>query len=79
VDTPPCTVASDSLLLAHRMDAVLFVVHGATTGTRTIQAAIKHLRAAQAPLLGHILNQVDARRAYGFDGNYYVYGNYGQA
>jgi polysaccharide biosynthesis transport protein len=79
VDTPPCQVASDSLLLAHRMDAVLFVIHGTTTGTRTIQTAIKHLRAAHAPLLGHILNQVDARKAYGYDGNYFVYGNYGQA
>ena len=77
VDTPPCQVASDSLMLAHRMDAVLFVVHGSTTGIRTIQTAIKHLRAAQAPLLGHILNQVDARKAYGIDGGYYVYGNYG--
>lgn len=79
VDTPPCQVAADSLLLAHRMDAVLFVVHGGTTGLRTIQAAIKQLRGAQAPLLGHVLNQVDARKAYGFDGSYYVYGNYGQA
>jgi polysaccharide biosynthesis transport protein len=78
VDTPPCQVASDSLLLAHRMDAVLFVVHGATTGLRTIQHAIKQLRGAQAPLLGHVLNQVDARKAYGYDGSYYVYGNYGQ-
>ncbi|HUR41117.1 MAG TPA: polysaccharide biosynthesis tyrosine autokinase [Verrucomicrobiae bacterium] len=77
VDTPPCQVASDTLLLAHRMDAVLFVVHGANTGLRTVLTAIKHLRAAQAPLLGFILNQVDARRAYGYDGSYYVYGNYG--
>lgn len=78
IDTPPCQVASDTLLLAHRMDAVLFVAHGTRTGLRTIQAAIKQLRAAQAPLLGHILNQVDARRAYGYDGSYYVYGQYGQ-
>lgn len=78
VDTPPCQVASDSLLLAQRMDAVLFVVHGAQTNLRTIQAAVKHLRAAQAPLLGHVLNQVDARKVYGVDGGYYAYGNYGQ-
>lgn len=79
VDTPPCQVAADSMLLAHRMDAVLFVVHGTRTGMRTIHSAIKQLRAAQAPLLGHILNQVDARKAFGVEGNYYVYGNYGQA
>jgi polysaccharide biosynthesis transport protein len=76
-DTPPCQVASDTLLLAHRVDAVLFVIHGNRTGMRSIQTAIKHLRVAQAPLLGHILNQVDARRAYGYDGSYYVYGQYG--
>ena len=78
LDTPPCQVASDSILIAHRMDAVLFVVHGTTTGMRTIQAAIKHLRSAQGPLLGHILNQVDARKAYGIRGGYYAYGEYGR-
>jgi succinoglycan biosynthesis transport protein ExoP len=77
IDTPPCGVASDSALLAQRMDAVLFVVHGGTTGARTVQTAIKQLRSAQAPLLGHILNQVDARSAYGYDGRYYLYGSYG--
>lgn len=76
-DTPPCQVASDSLLLAHRMDAVLFVIHGARTGVRAIQTAVKHLRQAHAPLLGHVLNQVDARKAYGYEGSYYVYGSYG--
>ena len=59
------------------MDAVLFVIHGGRTGMRTIQTAIKHLRAAHAPLLGHVLNQVDARKAYGYEGAYYVYGHYG--
>ena len=77
VDTPPCGVASDSVLLAQRMDAVLFVVHGSTTGVRTVQTAIKQLRSAQAPLLGHVLNHVDASRAYGYDGRYYLYGSYG--
>jgi polysaccharide biosynthesis transport protein len=78
VDTPPCQVASDSMLIAHRMDAVLFVVHGTATPVRTVQSALKHLRSAQAPLLGLVLNQVDARRSYGYDGSYYVYGQYGQ-
>lgn len=76
-DTPPCHVASDSLLLAQRMDAVLFVIHGGSSALRTIQAAIRHLRGAQAPLLGHVLNQVDAHKAYGEYGAY-GYGPYGQ-
>lgn len=78
-DTPPCQVAGDTLLLAQRMDAVLFVIHGGRTSVRTIQTAIKHLRGARAPLLGHVLNQVDARKAYGYEGAYYVYGHYGPA
>ncbi len=79
-DSPPCSVASDSQLLAHRMDAVIFVIHAGTTGHRAIQAAIKHLRAAHAPLLGHVLNQVDVRRAYGYDGQFYGdhHGYYGR-
>lgn len=76
-DTPPCLVASDTRLLSQRMNAVLFVIHGGTTGVRAVQAALKQLRGAQAPVLGHVLNRVDARRAYGHEGTYYAYGSYG--
>jgi polysaccharide biosynthesis transport protein len=76
-DTPPCQVASDSILLSHRMDAVIFVIHGTVTGMRTIQSAVKQLRNAQAPILGLVLNQVDPRKAYGREGAYYAYGQYG--
>lgn len=76
-DSPPCQVASDSLLMANRMDVVIFVIHGGATGQRTVQAALKHLRAAKAPLLGLVLNRVDARSAYGYEGRYYTYG-YGE-
>lgn len=72
-DSPPCNVASDSQLLGHRMDAVIFVIHAGSTGQRAIHSAIKHLRNSQAPLLGHVLNQVDVRRAYGYDNQYYGY------
>ncbi len=72
-DSPPCSVSSDSQLLAHRMDAVIFVIKAGTTGQRAIQTAIKQLRAAHAPLLGHVLNQVDTRQAYGYDSQYYGY------
>lgn len=76
-DTPPCLVASDSILLSHRMNAVLFVIHGGTTGVRAVHTALKQLRGAQAPMLGHVLNRVDARKAYGHEGTYYAYGQYG--
>jgi polysaccharide biosynthesis transport protein len=77
-DSPPCGAASDAILLSAQMDAVIFVIHGGKTNRRAVQAAIKHLRAAQAPLLGHVLNQVDARSTYGYGGQYYAYGQYGR-
>jgi capsular exopolysaccharide synthesis family protein len=74
-DSPPVHAGSDSMLLANRMDAVIFVIHAGTTAMRAIQHAVKQLRAAQAPLLGHVLNNVDARSAYGLHYSYgYGYG-----
>jgi len=78
VDSPPCQAAADAQILSHRVDAVLLVIHAGSTGMRAIQLAVKQLRAARAPLLGHVLNQVDARSAYGYDHQYYHYGTYGQ-
>jgi polysaccharide biosynthesis transport protein len=77
-DSPPCQVASDSLLLSNRMNAVVFVIHAGVTGLHSIQTAIKHLRAAQAPLLGTVLNMVDAQTGYGYNAQYYNYGVYGR-
>jgi polysaccharide biosynthesis transport protein len=75
-DSPPCHAGSDSLVLANRMDAVVFVIHAGKTSVRAIQTALKQLRSAQAPLLGHVLNQVDARNtSYGYGVEYYGYGH----
>lgn len=74
-DSPPCHAGSDSIVLANRMDAVVFVIHAGKTSLRAIQTAVKQLRSAQAPLLGHVLNQVDARNtSYGYGMEYYGYG-----
>ena len=75
-DSPPCHAGSDSIVLANRMDAVVFVIHAGKTSLRAIQTAVKQLRSAQAPLLGHVLNQVDARNtSYGYGMEYYGYGH----
>ncbi|HUS23774.1 MAG TPA: polysaccharide biosynthesis tyrosine autokinase [Candidatus Binatia bacterium] len=76
LDSPPCQVAADAQVLAHRADAVIFVIHGGATGLHVIQTAMKQLRAARAPLLGHVINQVDTRSSYGYEYQYYQYGNY---
>ena len=73
-DSPPCHAGSDSIVLANRMDAVVFVIHAGRTSLRAILTAVKQLRSAQAPLLGHVMNYVDSRNTYGYGMEYYGYG-----
>lgn len=77
-DCPPCLVASDSMLLSSKVDAVVFVIHAGRTSVRSITTALAQLRGAHAHLLGHALNHVSASNAYGYYGQYYAYGKYGQ-
>lgn len=77
-DCPPCLVASDSMLLSSKVDAVVFVIHAGKTSLRSITTALRQLRGAQATLLGHALNHVSTRNAYGYYGQYYAYGKYGK-
>lgn len=77
-DTPPCQAASDTLLLANHVNAVLFVVKADATSRRVVKNSMKQLRYAQAPLLGNVVNQIDTRRnPYYLSGYQYAYGYYG--
>lgn len=77
-DSPPCQAASDALLLAKQVNAVLFVVKSDATSRRSVKSSIKQLQYAQAPLLGNVVNQVDvSRNPYYLDGYHYAYGYYG--
>jgi capsular exopolysaccharide synthesis family protein len=73
-DSAPCHAGSDTFVLSNQMDAVVLVIHATQTGMRAVQGAVKQLRAAQAPLLGHVLNQVDPRAGQGYGAHYYGYG-----
>lgn len=73
-DSAPCHAGSDTSVLSNQMDAVVLVIHATKTGMRAVQGAVKQLRAAQAPLLGHVLNQVDPRSGHGYGSHYYGYG-----
>lgn len=75
-DSAPCQAGSDTFMLANQMDAVVLVIDAARTGMRAVQGAVKQLRAAQAPLLGHVLNNVDPRhrQRYGHEAYGYGYG-----
>lgn len=73
-DSAPCQAGSDTFVLANQMDAVILVIHAAKTGMRAVQGAVKQLRAAQAPLLGHVLNHVDPRGGHAYGTHAYGYG-----
>ncbi len=73
-DSAPCHAGSDTFVLSNQMDAVVLVIHATQTGMRAVQGAVKQLRAAQAPLLGHVLNQVDPRAGHGYGTHAYGYG-----
>ncbi len=76
-DTPPCHAASDALVLSSLVNAVLFVVKSDSTSRRAVQNALKQLRNAKAPLIGTLINQVNARRnPYYQEGYYYAYDYY---
>lgn len=76
-DSPPCQAASDTLLLARLVDAVLFVIKADATSRRVVKNAVKQLRQVQAPLVGTVVNQLDTRRnPYYQSSYYYAYGGY---
>lgn len=76
-DTPPCHAASDALVLSNLVNAVLFVVKSDSTSRRAVRNALKQLRNVNAPLIGTLINQVNARKnPYYQEGYYYAYDYY---
>jgi succinoglycan biosynthesis transport protein ExoP len=77
-DSPPCQAASDTMLLTHHVNGVLFVVKSDSTSRRAVRQSLKSLQNSMAPVIGTIVNQLDTRRnSYYHDGYYYAYDYYG--
>lgn len=71
LDCPPVLPVTDALVLSGRVDATLLVgVAGATT-RKEASRAIELLRQVDAPLLGVVLNGVDAGGSDGYSYQYY--------
>lgn len=85
MDTPPCTVVSDTALLSRFADCVLYVVRQDYANRSQIQDGITGLYERDIALTGCILNDVPRSRiqygyGYGYSYGYgygYGYGNYG--
>jgi capsular exopolysaccharide synthesis family protein len=64
-DSPPVLPVTDAIVLAGRVDAIVLVATSGTTSRRDLRRAVELLEQVDAPLVGTILNSVDA------DGDYY--------
>ncbi|MFQ5669647.1 MAG: GumC family protein, partial [Acidobacteriota bacterium] len=68
IDTPPLLAVADPIIVSERVDGVLLVVEGGATPHQSVALAVKKLRAAQARVLGGVLNNLDLT-----GGDYYSY------
>ncbi|XJZ29165.1 CpsD/CapB family tyrosine-protein kinase [Bacillota bacterium Lsc_1132] len=67
-DTPPVLAVTDAQILANKCDGAILVVYSHKTERDPIMKAKELLQAAQAKLLGVVLNHKDVK-----DTNYYYY------
>ena len=76
LDSPPAITVADAMILAAHADGVILVAHGGVTTRDSLRHARKLLAAANARMLGVVLNNVDMRSAdYKYYYSYY-YGDY---
>jgi succinoglycan biosynthesis transport protein ExoP len=62
IDTPPVMVVADSSIVSNQSSGVLFVVRADHTSRHAVRAAVEQLEAANAHLIGSVLNSVDLMR-----------------
>ena len=77
LDGPPVIGLADALVLANLAHGTLFVVDISKARYGAIEGAVKRLRAANAPIVGAIIERFEHRtHGYGYDYNYqYDYGS----
>lgn len=79
-DSPPIVAVTDAPILSALVDGVVVVVKAGATTKELVKRGIAQMRAANANLLGAVLNDVDLNsRVYGYYYAYYrQYGGYAQ-
>jgi capsular exopolysaccharide synthesis family protein len=73
LDCPPVLPVTDSLVLSRCVDATLYIAKADSTSKRAVKRSIERLHQVNSPLIGTILNGVDAEGAYGSLYEYYGY------
>jgi succinoglycan biosynthesis transport protein ExoP len=75
IDAPPVLPVTDAAVLSSRVDATLLVATANVTTRKALARAVEVLANVDAPLVGTVLNGVDAEGGYGYG---YGYGYYQQ-
>ncbi|WP_027369683.1 GumC family protein [Desulfovermiculus halophilus] len=73
IDAPPLMAASDSLVLAQRVDALLYVLRSGVTRRGTFQETMKSFASLAHKFVGIIINDVDLRKERYYYYYYYQY------
>lgn len=74
IDSPPVQLVSDALVLSNIATEVVYVVKADDTPYPLARMGIRRLRRVNAPILGVVLNQLDAIKADRYYGEYSGYG-----
>jgi succinoglycan biosynthesis transport protein ExoP len=71
LDSPPVMAVTDAAVVAHLTNGVVFVVGSEMANRGAARTAVNQLEAADAKLLGAVLNRVNLRRDGYYYSNYY--------
>jgi Mrp family chromosome partitioning ATPase len=77
VDTPPLGIVSDAAALSMLVDKVILVARANATPRDALEFAAEELWRLGAPLVGSVLNDIDASKEVGY--GHYGYGKYAKA
>ena len=76
IDSAPVQSVSDALVLSKIATQIIYVVKASETPYKVAQEGVKRLRQIDAPLIGVVLNQVNAKKGSYYYGRYGRYGYY---
>ena len=73
LDCAPVLAVSDALVVSRLSDSLIYLLRADATPFQAVEEGVRRLRRTNAPILGVVLNHVQAR-GRGYYGKYYRYG-----
>ena len=76
IDTPPVATVIDAAVVAQFVDGAVLVIESESVSYHVAQRAMEQLRMSNCPVIGGVLNKVDAHKDKYYSHYYNKYGNY---